>query len=57
MARRPEQPGESTRAVHAGQREAPESDAITTPIYQTATYWFRSTEELRSFGYSGSSGR
>jgi cystathionine gamma-synthase len=49
MARRPEQPGESTRAVHAGQRDAPESDAITTPIYQTATYWFASTEELKAY--------
>lgn len=49
MAKRPEQPGESTRAVHAGQRGAPESDAITTPIYQTATYWFRDSAELKAF--------
>jgi len=49
MARRPDQPGESTRAVHAGQREAPESAAITTPIYQTATYWFRDSEELKAY--------
>ncbi|MBW2312544.1 MAG: PLP-dependent transferase [Deltaproteobacteria bacterium] len=49
MAKRPEQPGDSTRAVHAGQRGAPESDAITTPIYQTATYWFRDSAELKAF--------
>jgi cystathionine gamma-synthase len=51
MARRPEQdrPGDSTRAVHAGQRENPESDALTTPIYQTATYWFRDSEELKAY--------
>ena len=51
MARRPEQgrPGESTRAVHAGQRDEPESAAITTPIYQTATYWFRDSEELKAY--------
>ncbi len=48
MARRPDQ-GDSTRAVHAGQRSAPESDAITTPIYQTATYWFRDSEELKAY--------
>jgi len=49
MARRPEQPGNSTRAVHGGQRDARESAAITTPIYQTATYWFRVTEELKAY--------
>jgi len=49
MARRPEQPGNSTRAVHGGQRDVPESAAITTPIYQTATYWFRDTEELKAY--------
>jgi cystathionine gamma-synthase len=49
MAKRPEQPGESTRAVHAGQRDLPESDALSTPIYQTATYWFRDSEELKAY--------
>jgi len=49
MAKKPDQPGESTRAVHAGQRGAPESDAITTPIYQTATYWFRDSAELKAY--------
>jgi len=51
MARRPDQdrPGDSTRAVHAGRRDAPESDALTTPIYQTATYWFRDSEELKAY--------
>jgi cystathionine gamma-synthase len=49
MAKRPERPGDSTRAVHAGQRGAPESDAITTPIYQTATYWFRDSAELKAY--------
>jgi cystathionine gamma-synthase len=46
---RPSRPGDSTRAVHAGQRSAPESDAITTPIYQTATYWFRDSEQLKAY--------
>ena len=51
MARRPEKdrPGDSTRAVHAGQRGAPESDALTTPIYQTATYWFRDSAQLKAY--------
>jgi len=51
MARRPDpsRRGESTRAVHAGQRDDPASDAITTPIYQTATYWFRDSEQLKAY--------
>ncbi len=52
MARRPDSSppaGESTRAVHAGQRNAPDGDAITTPIHQTSTYWFRDSEELRAY--------
>jgi len=38
--------GESTRAVHAGEREQRESSAVTTPIYQTSTFWFPDSEEL-----------
>ena len=41
--------GASTRAVHEGERHHQTSDAITTPIHQTATYWFRDSEELRAF--------
>ncbi len=41
-------PGSSTRAVHGGEREGRPrvSDALTTPIVQTSTYWFRDTQEL-----------
>ena len=41
-------PGSSTRAVHGGEREGRPrvSDALTTPIVQTATYWFRDTQEV-----------
>lgn len=42
-------PGDSTRAVHGGEREHPQSDALTTPIYQTSTFWFRNSEELRAY--------
>lgn len=45
----PSRPGDSTRAVHGGEREHPASDAVTTPIYQTSTYWFRDSEELRAY--------
>jgi cystathionine gamma-synthase len=35
--------------VHAGEREHQQSDAITTPIYQTSTFWFRDSAELRAY--------
>jgi len=47
MSKRP--PGDSTRAVHGGERARPQSDAVTTPIYQTATFWFPNSEELRAY--------
>lgn len=49
MSDGPGKPGDSTRAVHAGERAQPLSDAVTTPIYQTSTYWFRDSAELRAF--------
>ncbi len=61
MAKPKHPPGTSTRAVHGGEREGRPrvSDALTTPIVQTATYWFRDTQEVidyqegryRSFEY------
>lgn len=54
--RRPDAPGgdvprrgDSTKAVHGGERDTRESDAITTPIYQTSTYTFRDSEQVRAF--------
>jgi cystathionine gamma-synthase len=44
-----EQAGDSTRAVHGGERARPASDAVTTPIYQTSTFWFRDSAELRDY--------
>ncbi len=41
--------GDSTRAVHGGERECPSSDAVTTPLYLTSTYWFRDSAELRDY--------
>ncbi len=47
---RPPRPaGTSTRSVHGGERDHRESDALTTPIYQTSTFWFRNSEELRAY--------
>ncbi len=43
--------GHSTRAVHGGERGAKPrvSDSITTPIVQSATYWFRDTQEVIAY--------
>jgi cystathionine gamma-synthase len=48
MKRRPAA-GDSTRSVHAGERNHRHSDAVTTPIYQTSTFWFENSEELRQY--------
>ncbi len=45
----PGKPGDSTRAVHGGERDRPASDAVTTPIFQTSTYWFKDSAELRAY--------
>ena len=41
--------GNSTSAVHGGEREHQQSEAITTPVYQTSTFWFRNSEELIAY--------
>jgi cystathionine gamma-synthase len=43
--------GQSTRAVHGGEREGKPrvSDSITTPIVQSATYSFRDTQEVIAY--------
>ena len=38
--------GEATRSVHAGEMRQQEANAITTPIYQTSTFWFRDSQEV-----------
>jgi cystathionine gamma-lyase len=42
----------STRTVHAGQQPDPVSGAITTPIYQTATYVLDEIGKDRGYQYS-----
>ena len=49
MADIPRKAGASTRAVHAGERDRRDGDALTTPIHQTSTFWFRDSEELRAY--------
>jgi cystathionine gamma-synthase len=41
--------GDSTRAVHGGERDHQASHAVTTPIYQTSTFWFENSEKLRAY--------
>jgi len=41
--------GDSTRSVHSGERGRQGGDSITTPIYQTSTFWFKNSAELREY--------
>jgi len=41
--------GETTKSVHGGEYEFNDKYAITTPIYQTSTYTFENTAQLRDF--------
>ena len=49
MTKRTESVGDSTRAVHGGEREHQTSDAVTTPIHQTSTFWFPDSQALRAY--------
>lgn len=45
----PTSKGDSTRSVHGGERAFRESDSLTVPIYQTSTYTFANSEQVRAF--------
>jgi cystathionine beta-lyase/cystathionine gamma-synthase len=49
MAKAPDRPGDSTLAVHGGERDHQISDAVTTPIFQTSTFWFKNSAELCAY--------
>jgi cystathionine gamma-synthase len=51
MSSEREKGGQSTRAVHGGERDGRPAvtDSITTPIVQSATYWFRDTQEVIAY--------
>src|SRR3990172_5583374 len=42
-------PGPSTRWVQGGERGRLPSEAVTTAMYQTSTFWFRDSAELREY--------
>jgi cystathionine gamma-synthase len=43
----PQRPrGGATQSVHAGELRQQEANAITTPIYQTSTFWFHDSQEV-----------
>jgi cystathionine gamma-synthase len=46
MSDRPTKRGQATNSVHAGELRQQEANAITTPIYQTSTFWFKDSQEL-----------
>ena len=46
MSDRPPRRGQATESVHAGELRQQEANAITTPIYQTATFWFKDSREV-----------
>jgi cystathionine gamma-synthase len=49
MAKAPDRAGDSTRAVHGGERDHTIGDAVTTPIFQTSTFWFKNSAELCAY--------
>jgi cystathionine gamma-synthase len=51
MSRERDKGGPSTRAVHGGERETRSrvTDSLTTPIVQTAAFWFRDTQEVIAY--------
>ena len=38
--------GGSTRSVHGGERQHRDSHAVTTPVYQTSTFWFEDSQAV-----------
>jgi cystathionine gamma-synthase len=49
MAKTRDRAGNSTLAVHGGERKHQISDALTTPIFQTSTFWFKNSAELCAY--------
>jgi cystathionine gamma-synthase len=45
----PKNRGSATSSVHAGELRQQEANAITTPIYQTSTFWFRNSKEVTDY--------
>jgi cystathionine gamma-synthase len=46
---RPSKRGTATSSVHGGELRQQEANAITTPIYQTSTFWFKNSREVMDY--------
>ncbi|MEE3328498.1 MAG: aminotransferase class I/II-fold pyridoxal phosphate-dependent enzyme [Myxococcota bacterium] len=49
MAYEPSKRGRATSSVHGGELRQQEANAITTPIYQTSTFWFQNSQEVMDY--------
>lgn len=49
MEERPSKRGAATASVHGGELRQQEANAITTPIYQTSTFWFKNSREVMDY--------
>ena len=49
LPKEPRNRGSATSSVHAGELRQQEANAITTPIYQTSTFWFRNSKEVTDY--------
>ena len=49
MDDKPSKRGAATSSVHGGELRQQEANAITTPIYQTSTFWFKNSREVMDY--------
>ena len=49
MENTPSKRGAATSSVHGGELRQQEANAITTPIYQTSTFWFKNSQEVMDY--------
>jgi len=49
MDEKPTKRGAATSSVHGGELRQQEANAITTPIYQTSTFWFKNSQEVMDY--------
>jgi len=49
MKEQPPKRGAATASVHGGELRQQEANAITTPIYQTSTFWFKNSREVMDY--------
>jgi len=49
MDDKPKKRGTATSSVHGGELRQQEANAISTPIYQTSTFWFKNSKEVTDY--------